>query len=393
MDLRTMGAKLGAGMYKDRFAFQADFRLMISNAKLYNVAGSYANNEAITLETFFEKRQCRTLCLLKIAENPVEWAIINKTLEAADRNHAMQSAREKHAKSLDQSASSTSMKSLASTSTPHPSSPLSASSLRPTIKLKVGSQANITHSTANPPGQVSSPHNQPKPKKQKTSQAVPAPLPEVEQPPPPYVDDGSHDILQEVLAIEKQKDEERIRMNSEREKSVSRQNLSKRKKSETLDEDDDILALATPAKKERPSPPTPKPVSSVAKSDLSVSIIVSKALPHPKSVKKERLIDPRPIAPTSVVEVPPKPSIKGKEKEIFSPPVNGASSSAPITKGKKVSVVHATPFNEKKCKDLLKTLQKIPEAAIFNRPVDPILDGCPTYVEVCLLITSLIDMN
>jgi len=56
MDLRTMGAKLDAGMYKDRFAFQADFRLMISNAKLYNVAGSYANNEAITLETFFEKR-------------------------------------------------------------------------------------------------------------------------------------------------------------------------------------------------------------------------------------------------------------------------------------------------------------------------------------------------
>lgn len=65
MDLRTMGAKLDAGMYKDRFAFQADFRLMISNAKLYNAAGSYAHNEAIALETFFEKRQCRAFCVFR----------------------------------------------------------------------------------------------------------------------------------------------------------------------------------------------------------------------------------------------------------------------------------------------------------------------------------------
>lgn len=57
MDLSTMGAKVEAGMYKDRFAFQADFRLMISNAKLYNAPGSYAHSEAIALETFFEKRE------------------------------------------------------------------------------------------------------------------------------------------------------------------------------------------------------------------------------------------------------------------------------------------------------------------------------------------------
>jgi transcription initiation factor TFIID subunit 2 len=56
MDLRTMRAKLEAGMYKDRAAFQADFRLIISNAKLYNAAGSYVHNEAISLEIFFEKR-------------------------------------------------------------------------------------------------------------------------------------------------------------------------------------------------------------------------------------------------------------------------------------------------------------------------------------------------
>lgn len=62
MDLSTMGAKLEEGMYKDRFAFQADFRLMTANAKLYNIPGSFVHNEAIALETFFEKRAYRVLC-------------------------------------------------------------------------------------------------------------------------------------------------------------------------------------------------------------------------------------------------------------------------------------------------------------------------------------------
>ncbi|KAF8727767.1 hypothetical protein AX14_007043, partial [Amanita brunnescens Koide BX004] len=55
MDLSTMGAKIEEGMYKDRFAFEADLRLMVENAKTYNVSGSYVYNEAVVLETFFEK--------------------------------------------------------------------------------------------------------------------------------------------------------------------------------------------------------------------------------------------------------------------------------------------------------------------------------------------------
>lgn len=57
MDLSTMSAKLDGGLYKDRFAFEADFHLMINNAKQYNAPGSYAHNEAIALETAFDKRK------------------------------------------------------------------------------------------------------------------------------------------------------------------------------------------------------------------------------------------------------------------------------------------------------------------------------------------------
>jgi hypothetical protein len=57
MDLSTMSAKLEAGMYKDRFAFEADFRLILSNAKKYNLPGSHVHNETLAIESFFEKRR------------------------------------------------------------------------------------------------------------------------------------------------------------------------------------------------------------------------------------------------------------------------------------------------------------------------------------------------
>ncbi|KXN88910.1 Transcription initiation factor TFIID subunit 2, partial [Leucoagaricus sp. SymC.cos] len=367
MDLRTMGAKIEAGMYKDRFTFQADFHLMISNAKLYNAAGSYVHNEAIALETFFEK----------------QWAIINKTLEAADKSHASQLAREQSPKSAAHPTSATqpSIKlPLPATKTAKESSAVhatTATSSKPTIRLKVGPQAKpsqpnaSTHHQPSPP-----PPAQPRPKKQKQPQ--PVPVSEVDPPPPPYVDDGSHDILQEVLAIEREKDEERMRINLERDKMVSHSN-SKRKKSETLDNDyDDILALATPAKKERSSPPTPKPAPVPAERPGSSMSITIPKVQVAKSTKKEKPSEQRPSAPPPPVDVPYKPSHKGKEKEVIPQP-SSAVSSAPL-KAKK-PVVQATPLMEKKCKELLKTLQKMSEAAIFNRPVDPVLDGCPTYFD------------
>lgn len=56
MDLSSMHAKLENGLYSDRFTFEADFRLMINNAKTYNAPGSWAHNEAVALESFFDKR-------------------------------------------------------------------------------------------------------------------------------------------------------------------------------------------------------------------------------------------------------------------------------------------------------------------------------------------------
>lgn len=58
MDLSTMGVKLEQGLYKDRVGFEADFRLMVNNARTYNAAGSFVYNTANDLEAWFDKRIC-----------------------------------------------------------------------------------------------------------------------------------------------------------------------------------------------------------------------------------------------------------------------------------------------------------------------------------------------
>lgn len=55
MDISAMTAKLEAGMYKERFGFEADFRLMIRNAKTYNMPGTFAYNETLAMESVFDK--------------------------------------------------------------------------------------------------------------------------------------------------------------------------------------------------------------------------------------------------------------------------------------------------------------------------------------------------
>lgn len=52
-----MRTKLSEGMYKDRFGFEADFRLMIKNAKTYNSPETIVYHEGAALEAEFNKRK------------------------------------------------------------------------------------------------------------------------------------------------------------------------------------------------------------------------------------------------------------------------------------------------------------------------------------------------
>ena len=64
MDISTLTAKLPAGQYSDRYAFREDFKLIISNARLYNRAGIVVE-QADKLDAFFDKQWERVEATLR----------------------------------------------------------------------------------------------------------------------------------------------------------------------------------------------------------------------------------------------------------------------------------------------------------------------------------------
>lgn len=257
---------------------------------------------------------------------------------------------------------------------PREVTPVATSALtpsRPSIKLKVGgaSRESVAAASIKPSVKV-------KGRKLQERKASPAPLPSDTS----FIDDGSADLLEEVIAIEREKDQVQRKHRAsvptdkekEREKPAPKLVIGNKRKKPAEDE---ISALATPPKREKPmtstpnagpSPPTEPPVHN------------SPAAAPPRNGTasrrdKDKGALPTPTAPEPAPESATRASTKGKEKE--------ASVSAPTPSKVKKSPPQTTPINEKKCKDLLKILMKSPDARIFLKPVDPVLDGCPTYYD------------
>jgi transcription initiation factor TFIID subunit 2 len=324
MDISTMGAKLEAGHYKDRFAFEADFRLMILNAQEYNTSGSYAYNEALALKSFFDQT----------------WSRINKTLA----KHVPQPLPPpiKPLRPIGTPIPGRRTPSITSTPAPKPA-PAATPSItpaptRPLIKLKVVAK--------------------PTPKEKDKGTPLPRPPP----PPPerPPTDDIDDDLLQEVIAIEQEKQKHKV--HTSRESSSG----AKRKKVEAIS-DDDIMALATPSKREKPTNHIPNG------NRLKAPPMAKVSAPTPVIKVRDR---PKESAPTTPV-APSKPVAqplpqKGKNKAPHTP------SSTPESRRATPS---SQPVSEKKVRDILKVLQRLPEYLIFSRPVDPVMDGCPTYLD------------
>lgn len=241
---------------------------------------------------------------------------------------------------------------------------------RPIIKLKVGG-AQVKPTVKVNEKLVEKPV-------EKSAEVSKAPKFKVRKPkipdeaPPPYVDDGSHDLLQEVIAIEREKDEEkrqRKMAESNRESPPAKASGSappgKRRKPNVENDEDEVLTFATPiSRKDKPSMPSSSTSTPVPERPLAPTPKTALA-PPPKSKKKGS--DPAPTpAPASEA---PRISIKGKEREV---------ASAQPTPSKPRAIPAITALNEKKCRDVLRVILKLPEYPIFAQPVDPIRDGCPT---------------
>jgi transcription initiation factor TFIID subunit 2 len=321
---------------------------MVANCKHYNADGTWAFNEAAAIDKYFTKGEhsiyyyyAKILLIFDI-----EMERVKNTLKKFNERQ--------------QANAQTAVPPVAEVMPP-PRAPAAVPS-RPTIKLNLPSKTKAKDSprVSPTPAATSSSAGAPKPKKPKIA---------VDLPPPPYVDDGSHDLLQEVIAIENQRD-------GKRPSGSIKINAGKRKRSPTNVTEADKDLISAVSKKDRPSPAPSQSARSEATPKPKPKLVIAPKHKKPaESVPASPAVSASP-APASVPATPtPAPSRKGKEKEV-TPSVVPTPSATPLKP--KQAPTASTPIDVKKCREILKALLRVPEAIIFTRPVDPELDGCPT---------------
>lgn len=262
-------------------------------------------------------------------------------------------------------------------SPPPPPQAESEAPARPIIKLKVGGP-QVKTPQPEPSKKAAEPKALQKPKQSRKPKVV-------DEAPPPYVDDGSHDLLQEVIAIEREKDEEKrtrktkdpVRESPPPARPSGSGPPGKRRKTSADDNGGEILMLAPSlSRKEKPGAPslssgTPAAEPSVTPAPAPAPKV---SLGKPKKEKVANLRD------SESASEPLRTSTKGKEREVVP--------SITPTPSKPRKMQASAPLNEKKCREILKVILRVPESVIFAQPVDPERDGCPTFVTSCIITAN-----
>jgi transcription initiation factor TFIID subunit 2 len=154
--------------------------------------------------------------------------------------------------------------------------------------------------------------------------------------------------------------------------------------------DDFLLAEVMALENDRPRHDKPQEKEKAAKRDKHSeaprppSVV---PVPQEKPTIKFKKLAPSETPSTSSTTLKIKPSQPQAAQN--GPPAHSPRPTPP-------AALLGVPFSEKKCREVLKTLKKIPEAGIFLRPVNPELDGCPTYdfsSYTCCPFSFLIDIT
>ncbi|KAK0529562.1 hypothetical protein OC835_004301 [Tilletia horrida] len=338
MDLSTMANKLDAGLYKDRFEFKADFELIISNALTFTPNPKMlVHQEALKFEKAFKAQWNRITNTLEQAKAKqkihIDLTMAESPALLPQPNVPIPSTNGAANQPIvidDDDALP-----LALLSRPPPAAtPDSAPSRAPKLKLKI----QRSDASASP---APAPKSQP---------AAPAPAPA------PLQAAGSGSASQPVVIYSSDDhDADPVDMLAAKPKSAIKIKLKARPSSGP-----GPTATASPSGTPDRAAPAPAP-KAAASTSARAATPAGEFYPSGPPAGAELFT---PMKPPKIV----KPKTPNH-------PVAKAALEDPI--GTAVGV----PLHAKRCKAILQLLKKMPEAIFFLRPVDPIADGVPTYLE------------
>ncbi|KAK0545629.1 hypothetical protein OC861_005196 [Tilletia horrida] len=344
MDLSTMANKLDAGLYKDRFEFKADFELIVSNALTYTPNDKMlVHQEALKFDKMFK----------------AQWNRITNTLEQAKAKQRIQI--DLTGGSSDTSIGNTS----AAANTVASTVKASGSSLGPIVIADDDDDDPIALSSGRPGG-VEAPTSAATPKKiaklklkvhrgDQSSTSSPAPYhiatgprPETGTAQAPLViNSSSDDPLSNNMVKTSSAPSGPV-------KSGIKIKLKPRMSS----------ATGSPSPAIASTPPPPPRAGPSSKQGASGASPITAATPAESFYPFENADIPSPVKQPKIIR--PKAPIHPIAKAAVEDPVGTAV---------------GVPMHIKRCKAILQILKKLPEAVFFLRPVDPIADGVPTYLE------------
>ncbi|KAG8886099.1 hypothetical protein FRB98_001473 [Tulasnella sp. 332] len=386
MDLSTMAAKLEAGAYPDRFAFEADFHLMINNAKLFNPPATSAHGHAIAMDDFFKKQWTKSIQALEAAINTTRTTTSAASVEVPDdmAHAALALEAETSAPGITGLDAVDALTALAEPApgpappraTPKPlklslslsrSSPQNTSRASPPVTNgtpPITLTSSSSSATPTPKVRLSKPS---KPTRPMVSIAKPpaskpsTPKPPAPKPPAPKPLPLEEDVLfAELDMIEAEK----TQTPSPVKKSKAPSKASQPPVAETIAFDDLLGEPMEKPKKERGE-------KRKFKEAAPVPIHATAPPPRPATPLAVTLASSSTPALSRKASGTPAPSLKLKVKTRDSTP--GPSSSSP-SKG--------MPVDAAKCKSVIRLLKKDAyNSAPFLLPVDAIAQGCPTYYD------------
>ncbi|WRT69673.1 uncharacterized protein IL334_006663 [Kwoniella shivajii] len=401
MDLKTISAKLDAGMYANRQEFVADVKLIIANCYTYNVTPSSPVRKAgEAFEKFFTVLWSKTEHTLSSSAAAAQQAamasqqpvippapilvpsIAEATLPAPKNNSVKFKVKPPKSVTIDTSVTEH--------VPPMAPPPIPTSKKSALAAVIASSGTGGTKSPDKPPVPAFPTSEKPSKKRKEPSK--------------------SRNDLDDILGAEVDA-------------------IEQRRPSSKEDDFDDLLEIKPPTKKIKiPLPaPSPVPTSTVKSTPTPLPITMPKSVsvsvprnrtkspekptglkiksstptippatvdtkPNIKKIKTKPLPMPMPtegkksssVERTASPAIPPPP-IPAPALPTAKAPVGDAIGYQPTTRIPPAdlppTVQNTASMKNKRGKNLIALLIKEPAAIIFLRPVDPIMDGCPTYLD------------